>query len=660
MPGIANDIKKPGVEEHGYTKSSSTSSPRCPASPTTSRSPASRSTATPRPRCAPPTRCSRPTRCCAPTSARSSARSCSSARPRTTSSTPPAPGPSGLRWAPRDVREELLENSYHVATLDNDAQQIFEGSLAFVERVAGVTAGELTAVTTPSHDPDDDATGGAHDDLSGGVSADDAAWRSIVDNYGDRPSSARTRRSTARRSRPRRGGELPRRARGAAGTTRAGGPLRAAATAPAAPARTAAAAGLDRAVRGPDLRAGRARGRARPAVVAGSDTHGLVRRRVRLPGRLDAARRPATTTTTGRCCSRRCRHEHRRAARDAQRDRRDPGSPDRHGALSKVLNDITEYGGDYVGRAVRHRARLRRPVVRPDRVSADDEDTLQRILMRLQIHGVNQVDPGEAEVCVAEHDGVFPDGFYSSTNLETQVRLDGHWVAVQNPEMDCGLIVDGRGRRPRRPHAADGRRRGRACRSSAAPPASRWPCPVGGEGRGLVRLHGVRRLQREAPGGAGAPGRRRHARGQGGRQEGALGRRSRGRAHRRRAGDGRAGRGGVRRRAVRRQRPGHPRHRVGALRHLARHRPGPRPGRRARPRAPHPRDQHDPQGRVDPGRRRAGRADQRDHARAGHPRQGVRAGRLGARRRPAARRLHRRHRGPARDARQARGRRASA
>ena len=35
-----------------------------------------------------------------------------------------------------------------------------------------------------------------------------------------------------------------------------------------------------------------------------------------------------------------------------------------------------------------------------------------------------------------------------------------------------------------------------------------------------------------------------------------------------------------------------------ALRHLARRRPGPRAGRRARPRAPHPRDQHDPQGRA--------------------------------------------------------------
>lgn len=38
--------------------------------------------------------------------------------------------------ASTDVREVLLEDSYHVATLDNDAQTIFDGSLEFVRRLA--------------------------------------------------------------------------------------------------------------------------------------------------------------------------------------------------------------------------------------------------------------------------------------------------------------------------------------------------------------------------------------------------------------------------------------------------------------------------------------------------------------------------------------------
>ena len=69
--------------------------------------------------------------------------------------------------------------------------------------------------------------------------------------------------------------------------------------------------------------------------------------------------------------------------------------------------------------------------------------------MRLQSRGVNQVDPGEAETAVCEIDGVFPDFFYSTTNLATRVRLAGRWVQVENPEMDCGLVVDDSGEQVR-------------------------------------------------------------------------------------------------------------------------------------------------------------------------------------------------------------------
>ncbi|MFB7274457.1 alpha/beta hydrolase [Streptomyces sp. NPDC056244] len=40
------------------------------------------------------------------------------------------------RVSSRDVREVLLEQSYHVATLDHDAERIFEESLAFIGRLA--------------------------------------------------------------------------------------------------------------------------------------------------------------------------------------------------------------------------------------------------------------------------------------------------------------------------------------------------------------------------------------------------------------------------------------------------------------------------------------------------------------------------------------------
>ena len=69
-----------------------------------------------------------------------------------------------------------------------------------------------------------------------------------------------------------------------------------------------------------------------------------------------------------------------------------------HGILSRVLDDIREYGGDYsidrfdVGRETDD------PSHAVITVTTEDGESLQRLLMRLQTRGVNQVDPGEATV----------------------------------------------------------------------------------------------------------------------------------------------------------------------------------------------------------------------------------------------------------------------
>ena len=113
------------------------------------------------------------------------------------------------------------------------------------------------------------------------------------------------------------------------------------------------------------------------------------------------------------------------------------------GVLSRVLDDILEYGGDYsidrfeVGKTPTDESYARLTV------KSDNDDDIARLVMRLQTHGVNPTDPGEAMLREVERDGVFPDDFYSTTNLETVVRLGGHWVPVENPEMDCGIVVTG-------------------------------------------------------------------------------------------------------------------------------------------------------------------------------------------------------------------------
>ncbi len=108
MPGIANDIKKPGVEEHGYTRTPLRAAASMFAGYKVLRGDLGRVTA--------PILIYR-------------------------SSVDHVVGPSSVRIirdrvSSDDVQEVALENSYHVATLDNDAERIFEGSAAFFERLS--------------------------------------------------------------------------------------------------------------------------------------------------------------------------------------------------------------------------------------------------------------------------------------------------------------------------------------------------------------------------------------------------------------------------------------------------------------------------------------------------------------------------------------------
>ncbi|MGH9177557.1 MAG: TIGR00300 family protein [Acidimicrobiales bacterium] len=114
--------------------------------------------------------------------------------------------------------------------------------------------------------------------------------------------------------------------------------------------------------------------------------------------------------------------------------------------LAKLMDVILAAGADYrvlevnIGRTNRDLSRARLEVEAPD------EDLLASLLVELQAHGANRVNPTDAELAVADRDGVLPAGFYSTTNLPTAVRVGGRWVEVENPEMDCGLVVDDAGR----------------------------------------------------------------------------------------------------------------------------------------------------------------------------------------------------------------------
>ena len=48
----------------------------------------------------------------------------------------------------------------------------------------------------------------------------------------------------------------------------------------------------------------------------------------------------------------------------------------------------------------------------------------------------------DASFAPAPADGVLPDGFFSTTNLPTFVKIGGRWIAPREPRMDSGLVRD--------------------------------------------------------------------------------------------------------------------------------------------------------------------------------------------------------------------------
>ncbi len=49
----------------------------------------------------------------------------------------------------------------------------------------------------------------------------------------------------------------------------------------------------------------------------------------------------------------------------------------------------------------------------------------------------------DAALAAAEEDGVFPEGFYATTNFPTDVTVAGAWIEVERPEMDVAIRVVG-------------------------------------------------------------------------------------------------------------------------------------------------------------------------------------------------------------------------
>jgi lysine-ketoglutarate reductase/saccharopine dehydrogenase-like protein (TIGR00300 family) len=110
--------------------------------------------------------------------------------------------------------------------------------------------------------------------------------------------------------------------------------------------------------------------------------------------------------------------------------------------LRKVFSRIVEEGGAFevadfrVGKTNEDVSFARLTV------QAKDPEALDRVLEAISYLGAVSV-VGGASFSPAEADGILPDEFYSSTNFETWVRVEGRWLEAVDQKMDCAIVLRG-------------------------------------------------------------------------------------------------------------------------------------------------------------------------------------------------------------------------
>lgn len=109
--------------------------------------------------------------------------------------------------------------------------------------------------------------------------------------------------------------------------------------------------------------------------------------------------------------------------------------------LPKILDEILTRGGAYLIKEIRVGQRQVDPSYALIEVRAPNVDRLEEILDIILDHGAAPVAPDDCELQAADIEGTYPEGFYSTTNHHTQVRLDGEWLEVDLQEMDCAILV---------------------------------------------------------------------------------------------------------------------------------------------------------------------------------------------------------------------------
>ncbi len=117
--------------------------------------------------------------------------------------------------------------------------------------------------------------------------------------------------------------------------------------------------------------------------------------------------------------------------------------------LPKILDLITAAGAHFRIKEISIGQARSDPSYALVEVQSPSEQRLAEVLEAIGDHGAVPTQNRDVRLVNADVAGAFPEGFYSTTNQRSEIRLDGEWISVAQQEMDCGIVVDVEGRMAR-------------------------------------------------------------------------------------------------------------------------------------------------------------------------------------------------------------------
>jgi lysine-ketoglutarate reductase/saccharopine dehydrogenase-like protein (TIGR00300 family) len=110
--------------------------------------------------------------------------------------------------------------------------------------------------------------------------------------------------------------------------------------------------------------------------------------------------------------------------------------------MRRVFDRVVEEGAEFEVLEFRVGRTNDQPSFARVEIRSKDPHALDRILEAVRYLGAT-TEVGDCAFAPAEADGILPDDFYSTTNFDTFVRVEGRWVEARDQKMDSALVLRG-------------------------------------------------------------------------------------------------------------------------------------------------------------------------------------------------------------------------